>query len=911
MSRVARSYGMFEVFTRARLDQLLREFPVTAEGAKYIDAALTAPSRNAQGTPFNVVSALPNAKMGFTVDNESKDVERQFSLLRTFDGDCVGFANQPDPVELQYVGRNGKNIRTNYTPDSVGFYKSTGVAVEELKPASQRDKLEELYPGRYYLRNDGSYGSKPAEVVFGRMGIKFSLRFSDEINEVGHRNRQFLHTYLQPHAEKIYLPLYARLSEQMRNCAQASLTDLLESGMDRDVLYWALATRRLFFDIDAAPLATQAALVQVFRDDSTFSAWLAAVRPDGSRPRPLATQECQGLIAGDVFTLDGVRQTVRFVGHTGVICRNDHGDTFDLSFVDLERASLAGKLALPKKLGLPHVRSRFYSCGPDALERALRQANILDKIKRNVPLALDEQYSSSTIRRWARKIREGESKGWSPVESLIDEIASRGYRGSHIDPKLSHELDTAIRLALADSTNKSALGIYGDIERSWKERGLRMVAKSSFYERVHKIRDAETVRAAQGHKAAHQIEPAYWIIDEKTPIHGEHAMAWVHIDSTLLDIELRSSLSGSILGRPWLTLAICALTRRVLGFHISFRPPSYVSTMMVLADVVRRTGRLPDAIVHDWGSEFKAKDFKECLAALYIERFVRPKGSPRFGSVIERMFGTTTRQLIDNLVGNTKLRKNVRQLVPSVNPSSFAGLWLIDLYVGLEEYFNLYNARKHPTTLQSPDDKTEASLIAQGRRLHRVRRLEDILPIIAPMARGRTRVLDPARGLFVNYRYYSNPALAHYSLRDTDLLVRPVPFDPGLILTFFRGQWITCHAPLAPEVKNAPEVVRRVLAEEWQIEQQLASASSDETREEIVKLTEELNERAKLNQEYWADRKYRDLLKATVFPAADLGDKVTAPAKTKLEALGSAMTNAVQTAMESVFGELRSGNGGK
>ena len=854
-----------------------------------------------------MVSALPNAKMGFTVENESKDVERQFSLLRTFDPDCIGFSNQPGAVELRYIGRNGRNVRTNYTPDSIAFYRCKGTFVEELKPANQRSRLEEIYPGRYYVRSDGTYGSKPVEAVFKNMGIGFSLRFSDEINEVGHRNRQFLHTYLQPHAEKTYLPLYSDLGDYMRSCSQASIAELVEAGMDRDVLYWALATQRLAFDFDAAPLATQAALVQVFFNESTFRAWLAAIRPDGSRPRPLAALECQRLVTGDVLVLDGLRQTVRFVGHTGVLCRDDLGETTDLTFLELERASLAGKLVLPTSLGLPPVRSRFYSCGPEARERALRQASILEKIRRNVPLASDEQYSPTTIRRWARKIREGESKGWSPVESLIDDVASRGFRGPHIDAKLSAELDEAIRLALESTTNKSSLAIFSEIEADWKERGHKMVAKSTFYERVRKIKDATTIRAAQGHKAAHQIEPAYWIIDEKTPIHGEHAMAWVHIDSTLLDIELQSSLSGSVLGRPWLTLAICAFTRRILGFHLSFRPPSYVSTMMVLADVVRRTGRLPDAIVHDWGAEFKAKDFKECLASLYIERFVRPKGSPKFGSVIERMFGTTTRQLIDNLLGNTKLRKNVRQLVPGINPSSFAGLWLIDMYMGLEEFFTRYNARKHSTTLQAPDAMTEASLITQGRRLHRVRQLVDILPIISPMARGCTRVLDPARGLFVNYRYYSNPALAHYSLRDTDLLVRPVPFDPGLILTFFRGQWITCHAPLAPEVKSAPEVVRRVLAEEWQIEQQLANASSDQAREEIAKLTEELNQRAKMNQEYWADRKYRELLKATVFPAADFDGRTAAPAKTRLEALGSRMEDAVRAVMESrAFGKLTS-----
>ena len=539
----------------------------------------------------------------------------------------------------------------------------------------------------------------------------------------------------------------------------------------------------------------------------------------------------QDLSTGDVFVLDGKRLTVRFIGNTSLVARTEEGSSLDLEFPVLHAASQAGKLVLPPRLINPRVKSRFYSASPAAISRALRYAEVLQKIDSGLELEAEEQYSASTIRRWRRKVREGLTKGFSPVESLIDEIDQRGFHGPHIDPTLSKELDERIIKGLKDSLNKAKLTIYGKIEKEWEEAGRKMVVKSSFYERAKKLESPSTVRSSQGHKAAHQIEPAHWILDSKTPVHGEHAMCWLHMDSTLADVEVRSSISGAILGRPWLTLAICGFTRRVMGFHLSFRPPSYVSSMMTLADVIRRSGRLPDAVIHDWGSEFKAKDFKECLAALFIERFVRPKAAPRFGAVIERMFGITTQQLLANIAGNTKARKQVRMLSPSADPSTHSGLWLLDLYLGLENFFfGIYNPKKHPATLMSPDAKFDASAVEHGARLHRIRRLEDILPLILPFARGSTRILDSARGLFVNYRHYSNPLLADRALHDQSFLVKPVPFDPGLILTFAKGQWISCRSPIAPEMATAPEVVRRCIYEEWSIEQQLVNAESDTAR---------------------------------------------------------------------------------
>ena len=425
-----------------------------------------------------------------------------------------------------------------------------------------------------------------------------------------------------------------------------------------------------------------------------------------------------------------------------------------------------------------------------------------------------------------------------------------------------------------------------------------MVARSSFYERAKKLKSVKTVRESKGHKAAYQISPTYWMLDKATPVHCERSMQLVHFDSTLLDVELRSSISGEVLGRPWLSLAVCAHSRRVVGMFLSFKPPSYVSSMMLLADIVKRMGRLPDAIIHDWGSEFKAKDFKYALTALFITRHVRPKSAPRFGSILERMFGVATRELIDNIAGNTKLRKNVRQLSPQADPTIHSGLWLADIYQGLEDYFfGLYDTRKHSTTFRPPRSMYEASFIAHGARPHRLRTYEELLSVLMPTAKGRPRLIDPSRGVYVNYRYYGHPLLTNLHLAGTTAIVKPLPFDPGSVLLFMKGQWLVCRAGLHEDLRSAPEVVRRCLFEEWMLEQRLVEGSHEKSHRELRQLLDRLNQKALANKEVFRDREASELMASATFPNVEAaGLSATSASLTRLNSM---MTDAIAAAMKS------------
>src|SRR5438128_9023223 len=52
----------------------------------------------------------------------------------------------------------------------------------------------------------------------------------------------------------------------------------------------------------------------------------------------------------------------------------------------------------------------------------------------------------------------------------------------------------------------------------------------------------------------------------------------------------------------------------------------------------------------------------------------------RFGSLVERAFGTTNTRFIHNLQGNTQITRNVRQVTKSVDPRELATWTLAELH---------------------------------------------------------------------------------------------------------------------------------------------------------------------------------------------------------------------------------------
>jgi putative transposase len=237
-----------------------------------------------------------------------------------------------------------------------------------------------------------------------------------------------------------------------------------------------------------------------------------------------------------------------------------------------------------------------------------------------------------------------------------------------------------------------------------------------------------------------------------------------------------------------------AYSRRILGLYLSFDPPAYRACMMVLRACVRQHQRMPQSIVVDGGPEFRSVYFESLLARYYCTKKTRPSAQPRFGSVIERLFGTTNTAFIHTLRGNTQATVHPRTLTPAVDPKRLAVWPLPDLYHCLCEWaYTVYDRQVHEALGHSPHDAYLLGLERYGVRAHRrVLYDEDFLMATTPSPRKPTARVVPGKGVKIHYLYYWHDALRHPEVERTQVSVRYDPFDIGTAYAYCRGQWVQC-----------------------------------------------------------------------------------------------------------------------
>src|SRR5260370_17615017 len=108
--------------------------------------------------------------------------------------------------------------------------------------------------------------------------------------------------------------------------------------------------------------------------------------------------------------------------------------------------------------------------------------------------------------------------------------------------------------------------------------------------------------------------------------------------------------------------------------------------MMAFRLCVQRYGRLPQELVVDRGPEFGSVYFESLLSRCFVTKLERPGQQPHFGSVVERLFGTTTTQLLNQLRGNTQASKISRQMTREVDPKRLADWTLERFATRLSDY---------------------------------------------------------------------------------------------------------------------------------------------------------------------------------------------------------------------------------
>jgi len=357
--------------------------------------------------------------------------------------------------------------------------------------------------------------------------------------------------------------------------------------------------------------------------------------------------------------------------------------------------------------------------------------------------ALGGKPAPRTVRRWLHERGQQDNR---PLRQMLS-MSGRVERQSPLDPTTLAVMQHFVLLYWADRAKDIACAfarlhkLISYINRRRAKSGqlaLKIPSKEAFRKRIHKLECYETYRTRYGEKAA--------ALKFKACGEGLKAERFLELgclDHKLLDNVVVMNLDQMLpMGRPWLTAIIDVKTRCIVGFVLSFEPPSLYSVTecikranapklhllnqgaarySILANIFGRF----DEIVVDNGLELAGNAFEDAMADVGISVRWAPIRSPTYKAVIERFFRTIDDRILHKLPGSTLDPKSLRDL--EIDPHKDAILTLEDLEDLIWEAINFYHMDVHkgvgaaPANLWNRDLKAFAiNVIGDVRQLDKM-----------------------------------------------------------------------------------------------------------------------------------------------------------------------------------------------
>ena len=201
---------------------------------------------------------------------------------------------------------------------------------------------------------------------------------------------------------------------------------------------------------------------------------------------------------------------------------------------------------------------------------ANRRYDIVQRHLNGERLAEVEAVPGRTLRFWMACFKQAKEKYECGYVGLIPNTRQRGNRGRKLSAESQVLLDEFIRNDYETLKQKSRFAAWAGLLRKAEEKGVRAPSYVTFCRAVPARPKFEQALKRQGPRAAYQHEPFYWELIQTTPRHGDRPFEIAHIDHTQLDVEVVSSHTSRVLGRPWITLLTDAFSRRILAFYLTF-----------------------------------------------------------------------------------------------------------------------------------------------------------------------------------------------------------------------------------------------------------------------------------------------------------------------------------------------------
>ncbi len=787
---------------------ILQNIPLN--GRKIVQAIRRGdPSRRVGGGKFNVACRYSSQKMGCVIQAESHKNELPYLYIWDHDVETEEFYDQPSQIKLRYKGAGGRHCSHLSTPDYFLIQKGW-MGWVECKTEEELLKREASGSELFLRSPDGKWRCPAGENFANQYGLGFQVLSSKEIDWILVRNIGFLSDYLDtacPAPDPLQVTL---IKDRLKGVHWILLEALLsQADIGADTVYKMVADGMLHVDL-TQELLTEPQYTTVCTDIMSLAAYQGQRRLQTAITMPdIGAIE---LKAGESFLWDGQPWKILNVGVTEIFVVDEQKTCSTLSREVFDGLVTQGIITgIERSIADCHQRAaeQVRHAAPIDLEEANRRYQVLEHPESSV-------IPARTLRSWRAKQREGVLVYGNGYVGLLPRISARGNRNRKI-PALVIELMHEVINELVLSSEALLISIaYGELVNRCEDKGVQAPSEKTFSREIKRLSEEVVKRAREGDKAAYSISEFHWVIDQSTPRHGERPFEIGHIDHTELDEQLVDSRTGENLGKAWLTILIDAYTRMILGFFLTFDPPSYRSCMAVIRHALKQHGRIPKTIVVDQGKDFESAYFESLLARLECHKKSRPASKSRFGSVIERFFGVANQRLIHNLVGNNQALQKPRSMSPSHDPRKLA-VWTLPEFTNLFERFidDAYANLIHPTLGISPREMMARGLALYGNRPHLlIPYTPDLILQCLPSTRSGNAMVRQGRGIKIRGILYWHAALRDSEITGTQVPVRYDPFDISRAYAYVKGEWHLCRSEHASVFERRTEAEIQVITQE-------------------------------------------------------------------------------------------------
>ena len=611
------------------------------------------------------------------------------------------------------------------------------VGFVECKPVGRLAELGKEMPGRYVDAGDGDWGCPPGEAATALYGLGYRVWTPEGVTGPLVENARYLEAEWGGSGRTFPDADVERVRERVETKQGIVLEELVADVRDPAVVHWCIFHRLVHVDLAAAFLS-HSDRVRVFTDASAGAAWSAAV-----------------------------------------------------ASVSDDREGAADIVA----------RAIVAEYPPAALTVALDRYRVLRSvIEQGLPAHRLTGPRRETQRRWLLSYRKAQRESGIGLVGLCP----KSHRRGNFKPRFPDGTYEVIAKVIADEyenprnlTKRQAHMLAVD---ACSERGLPCVSYARFLDFLSRRDQERSIARRRGAKAAAAAAPAFGPRDPG--VHGQGPLDVVHIDHTKLDVLVRVGPDlAAAPERLWLTVAICAWSRCIVGYDLGFDAPAVAGLFTTSRDLFARHGRMPNRIVVDRGPEFGSTAFEQLCAACGIDHVRRPPGRPKFGTVVERMFGTVNTQMIHALSGNTQLLRDPRAMSREVSPVRDAVWRLPDLDVAVARFlFDVYPRQPHEgLDGMTPQARFEQGVATMGTG-RRVSDSPDLRFLFWPPSRRGIALVNSRTGIVVDYIRYWHDDMRSAVLHRKQVPVRVDPHDVGHVVAFIDGRWVVCASESSAEL---------------------------------------------------------------------------------------------------------------